>query len=153
MTIMDHNQMVIRSFSPEQDIPKLSSLYSAVKAVDHDDNEISEQALRAQLNLPGHDPLKDRWVVEAPDVSLSLIASGVVSVAPSWSIQTGGDAESEQAYYPKLLGALGCFMLVQFKSMQTPSILLLPLFCKNTAFSLKVLTQNCVSLKASSYLQ
>jgi mycothiol synthase len=86
MTIMDHNQLVIRSFSPEQDIPKLSSLYSAVKAVDHDDNEISEQALRAQLNLPGHDPLKDRWVVEAPDVSLSLIASGVVSVAPGASL-------------------------------------------------------------------
>jgi len=86
MTTMDNDQLLIRSFSPDQDIPRLLSLYTAVEAVDHDGLEMSEQALRAQLTVPGHDPLKDRCMVEAPDVSLSLIASGVVSVAPGASL-------------------------------------------------------------------
>ena len=83
---MDQIQLLIRSFSPNQDILQLSSLYSAVEAVDQDGYEINEQVLRAQLNLPGHDPLHDRWVVDAPDGSLALIASGVVSVSPGSSL-------------------------------------------------------------------
>ena len=86
MTTKGNNQLVIRSFSPDQDISPLSSLYSAVEAVDHDGYEMTEQALRAQLALPGHDPLHDRWVVANPDGSATLIATGVVSVAPDSSL-------------------------------------------------------------------
>jgi mycothiol synthase len=93
---MDQNQLLIRSYSPDKDIPQLSSLYSAVEAFDHDGNEINEQALRAQLDLPGHDPLKDRWVVETLNGSLSLIASGVMSVAPGASL-----AEANVIVHPK----------------------------------------------------
>jgi mycothiol synthase len=82
MTIMDLNQLLFRSFSPDKDIPDLLSLYKSVEAVDQSNLEINEQTLQAQLKLPGHDPLKDRWVVEVPDGSTSLIASGVLSVAP-----------------------------------------------------------------------
>jgi mycothiol synthase len=83
---MNLDQVLIRTFSPDKDIPELLTLYNAVEAVDHDGYEINEQVLQAQLNLPGHDPLKDRWVVDAPDGSLSLIASGVISVAPGSSL-------------------------------------------------------------------
>ncbi len=79
---MDLDQQLIRSFSQDRDIPHLSSLYSAVEAVDHDGLDTSEQAFRAQLDQPGITPAKNRWVVDAPDGSQSLIASGVVSVAP-----------------------------------------------------------------------
>jgi mycothiol synthase len=82
MMTKDLNLLSIRSFAPDKDIPKLLSLYSSIEAVDHNGLEINELALRAQLNLPGHDPLNDRWVVDAPDGSLALIASCVVSVAP-----------------------------------------------------------------------
>ncbi len=53
MKTMDLDQLVIRSFSPDQDFPQLSNLFAAVEAVDHEGLEISEQALRAQLDLPG----------------------------------------------------------------------------------------------------
>jgi mycothiol synthase len=79
---MDLNLLPIRSFSPEQDIPQLLSLYAAVEAADQEGMEISEQALRARLNLPGHDPLLDRWVIEAPDDPQSLIASALITVSP-----------------------------------------------------------------------
>jgi mycothiol synthase len=95
MTTMDLDQQFIHSFSPDQDFPRLLSLYSAVEAVDHDGLMINEQALRDQLNLPGHDPRKDRWVVEAPDGSPYLIASGVVSVAPG-----SGPAEANVLVHP-----------------------------------------------------
>ena len=48
--------------------------------------EFSEQVLRAQMDLPGHDPLQDRWVVEAPDNPNSLIAAALVRVNPGTSI-------------------------------------------------------------------
>jgi mycothiol synthase len=85
MMTVDQNQLLIRSFSPDKDIPDLLSLYKSVEAVDQSGLEINEQTLQAQLELPGHDPLKDRWVVEAPDGSTSLIASGVLSAAPGSS--------------------------------------------------------------------
>jgi mycothiol synthase len=82
---MDLNLLPLRSFSPESDIAQLLSLYAAVEAADQEGMEISEQALHAQLILPGHDPLLDRWVVEAPDNSHSLIASALIRVNPGTS--------------------------------------------------------------------
>jgi mycothiol synthase len=79
---MDQEQLLIRSFSPDQDIPRLLSLYAAVEAVDRTASEVSEQVLRDQLTSPGHDPLKDRWVIAAPNVSSSLIGSALVKVDP-----------------------------------------------------------------------
>ncbi len=79
---MDQNQLLIRSFSPDQDIPRLLSLFAVVEAVDHAENKVSEQTLREQLNAPGSNPLKDRWVVEAPDDSTVLIASALLKLAP-----------------------------------------------------------------------
>ena len=82
MMTVDQNQLLIRSFLPDKDIPKLVSLYSAVEAVDHDGYEINEQTLQAQLDLLGMTPSRIVGWLIAPDGSPSLIASGVVSVAP-----------------------------------------------------------------------
>lgn len=82
MVIMDLNQLTVRPISPDLDLPRILSLRLAIEAADQEGIEISEQALRAQLNLPGHDPLNDRWVIEAPDDPSSLVASALVSLSP-----------------------------------------------------------------------
>ncbi len=79
---MDLKQLVYRSFSSVKDIPLLLSLYADVEANDHNGMETREQDLRQQLVLPGYDPLKDRWVVEAPGDPISLVASALVNVSP-----------------------------------------------------------------------
>ncbi len=79
---MNLDYSLIRSFLPDKDLPQLSALYTAVEAVDHAGSEVSEQALRSQSELPGYEPAKNRWVVDAPDEPHALIASGVVSLAP-----------------------------------------------------------------------
>ena len=84
--MMDLKQLVIRSFSPEQDIPLLLSLYSVIEASDHSGMDISEQALRSQVELPEHDPNKDRWVVEAPSAETGLLASALVEFSPGSQI-------------------------------------------------------------------
>jgi mycothiol synthase len=79
---MDQDQLLIRSFSPDQDIPHLFSLYTAVEAVDHTGNEVTEQALREQLHITGSDPLKDRWIVADPGEPSKLVASGLIRIVP-----------------------------------------------------------------------
>ena len=79
---LEINLLPIRSFSPDQDIPRLLSLYAAVEAADQEGDEFTEQALRAQLNLPGHNPALNRWVIDAPDGVPTLIASAVIILPP-----------------------------------------------------------------------
>jgi mycothiol synthase len=86
MMTMDINKISIRSFSPDQDIPQILSLYALAEAVDQEGMEINEQAFLAQLDLPGHDPFHDRWVVDAPDSSSSVIASSFIRLTPGASI-------------------------------------------------------------------
>ncbi len=57
----------IRPFNPEQDISGLVTLRTEIEAVDQFGANTSEAAVRAQMELPGHDPAKDRWVAESPD--------------------------------------------------------------------------------------
>lgn len=85
MKTLNLNQLTIRSFSPDQDIPLVLSLRAAVEAVDQEGIEINEQILRYQLNLPRHDPIHDRWVIEAPGNPSSLIGSALVRLAPGSS--------------------------------------------------------------------
>jgi mycothiol synthase len=76
------NKLPIRSFSSDHDIPRLLSLYTSVEAVDQDGMEITEEPLLAQINLPGHDPVLDRWVIDDPAGSASLIASALIWLHP-----------------------------------------------------------------------
>jgi mycothiol synthase len=86
MSILDQNQLLIRPFKPKADIPALISLHHAVNASDLDGNEVDEQSLRLQLSLPGHDPLKDRWVIDHPKDPSSLIASALLRLPPQSNI-------------------------------------------------------------------
>ena len=79
---MPHDEYVIRSFSPAHDIPRVLSFYRAVEATDHNGVDTSEQAIRANLEIPGHDPGKDRWVIESPEDAETLIASALVQISP-----------------------------------------------------------------------
>lgn len=86
MVVMDTNQLVIRAFSPERDIQGIICLRAAVAAVDQDGVEFSEQALQAQLKLTGHDPSKDRWVIDDPSDPGSLVASALIRLPPGEKI-------------------------------------------------------------------
>lgn len=86
MVTSELNQFAIRSFSLETDISGILALRTAVEAVDQEGIEISEETLRAQLYLPGHNPHTDRWVVDAPTGQPSLAASALIRVAPGASI-------------------------------------------------------------------
>jgi mycothiol synthase len=86
LSMMDLKQLVIRSFSLEQDVPLLLGLYSAIEASDHSGMDVSEKALRGQLELPGHDPQKDRWVVESSGVPARLLASALIQISPASSM-------------------------------------------------------------------
>ena len=78
----DRKLLAIQPFSPDRDIPRILSLRTAAEAIDQDGIEISEQVLRLQLNLPGHDPLHDRWVIENPQDPSNLVASALIRRSP-----------------------------------------------------------------------
>lgn len=79
----DVDLLSIRPFSPEGDLLKLLNLVSSVEAIDQEGAEISEQALQDQLNLPGHEPTRDRWVIDAPGDTGALIAAALVWLNPA----------------------------------------------------------------------
>jgi mycothiol synthase len=83
---MAENQLTIRSFSSKADIPRLLSLYQVINASDPDGVKVDEQVLRTQLNLLGHDPLKDRWVIDHPEDPSSLIATALIRRSPHSNI-------------------------------------------------------------------
>ena len=72
----------IRPFSTSQDIPAILRLRMEAEVVDQEGYQVDEQALRAQLRLPGHDPHKDRWVIVSPDDPNMLIGSCLVWLPP-----------------------------------------------------------------------
>jgi mycothiol synthase len=86
MKTTDKNQLSARTYSPEQDFPRLLSLYKTVNTIEPDGSEINEQNLRSQMDRPGHDPLKDRWVIDDPDDPALLIASALVRLPPGTNI-------------------------------------------------------------------
>jgi mycothiol synthase len=63
----------IRPYAPDVDLSPLARLLEAAEVVDQDGDDISEEVLSDQLSWPGHDPIRDRWVVEAPDSPETLI--------------------------------------------------------------------------------
>jgi len=80
----------IRSFSPAEDIPALVQLRGEAEVVDQEGNQADEEALRAQLRLPGHDPQQDRWVIPDPKNPAALIGSALVWLPPdTTTVQLG----------------------------------------------------------------
>jgi mycothiol synthase len=66
-------QYISRPYNPDGDIPHLSHMLSDIEAVDHDGEETSEEALRAQLTWPNYHPEQDCHVIEAPGDPHTLI--------------------------------------------------------------------------------
>lgn len=60
------DRFTIRLFDQDEDLLKLLHLRIEIEATDQAGNDTSEAAVRASLNWPGHDPTRDRWVIEAP---------------------------------------------------------------------------------------
>jgi len=79
---LDLNIPPVRSFSAEADIHRLLRLYEAAEACDQSGRMISEEDLVAQLSLPGHDPLEDRWVIGDPNNPSALIGSALIHLSP-----------------------------------------------------------------------
>ena len=75
-------QYSFRHFDPNTDVPRLAQLLTEIEAVDHAGEDISIETLQAQMTLPGHDPVQDRWVVTAPDNDEQLLAVGITWKVP-----------------------------------------------------------------------
>lgn len=83
---MNPQTLIFRPSTPDQDIPRILSLYNEMDLVDLAGMQVSEQAIRSQLELAGHDPLKDRWMVEIPGDPPTLIATAFIRVLPGENI-------------------------------------------------------------------
>jgi mycothiol synthase len=55
-----------RLFQKNRDLAGLVHLRWEIEEFDHAGNDVNESALIETLNWPGHDPHKDRWVIEKP---------------------------------------------------------------------------------------
>ncbi len=86
---MDIDQLVFRSFTPSQDIPRLLSLYAEVEATDHTGLEPGEATLGAQLEEPGQDQRWDCWVVELPENPQRLVGSAMVRLSATTQTADG----------------------------------------------------------------
>jgi mycothiol synthase len=60
------HQYAFRQFIQERDLAGLVQLRIDVEKFDHEGNDVSEAAVAETLNWPGHDPQKDRWIIEKP---------------------------------------------------------------------------------------
>jgi mycothiol synthase len=81
MTI-DQDQLIIRPFAPDRDIPQVISLRATLGPDFQFGFSSNERGFRTQVNVPGFDSVRDRWVVVAPGDPPSVIASAFIRVPP-----------------------------------------------------------------------
>ncbi len=99
----------IRPYEPDEDLPRLHQLLTAVETHDQDGEDASEEALRRQLTWTNYDPRLDSWVVDNPNQSGDLIGyasvsgragtrcTGYAAVHPAWRRQGLGSRLLDQA--------------------------------------------------------
>lgn len=109
----------LRPFDPQRDIPALLRLRLEVEAADLTGADTREETIRAQLSLPGHDPARDRWVVDSPGQDGFILGYGLawrppetdaaqvnVIVHPGWRRQgLGGQLMARALAHARFLGA------------------------------------------------
>jgi mycothiol synthase len=71
-------QFVVRHCEPRQDLPRLLDLYSTAYASDGRDAATGADEVLKHMNLPGHDPARDRWVVSEQEDGELLLATCMV---------------------------------------------------------------------------
>lgn len=85
----------IRHFDPDSDISRLVQLLTEVESVDHVGEDTSEETVRMQLTLPGHDAVQDRWVATNSDNDGQMIGFGTV-----WKIPQNSYADMYVCVHP-----------------------------------------------------
>lgn len=75
--------VIYRNFQPEDDLPRLVALLTAVEVADQEGDDVSPEAVAAQMTAPGHDPARDRWVAVASDQPDTLLGFGALWKAPA----------------------------------------------------------------------
>lgn len=75
------NSFHVRNFQEPEDVPGLVSLLKDAETVDDSGEDISEPTVRAQLGIQGHDPQKDRWVIDDPGDPHVLIGHSAIYTA------------------------------------------------------------------------
>lgn len=83
-----------RHFDMDNDLPRLVRLLTEIEQNDHAGEDTSEETLKAQLTLPGHDPLQDRWVVTASNNEQLIGYSSV------WKVPENNYADIYVAVHP-----------------------------------------------------
>lgn len=98
------SRCVIRQFDPAADVARLLRFFNALEALEGDPNPSTEAHVRSQMIWRGHDPARDRWVIEHPRDPASIIghawifpqtstrAACKVAVHPHWQRQGLGSA-------------------------------------------------------------
>lgn len=104
------DQYVIRLFRRDRDFAGLVQLRADIEAVDQAGNDLNEAAVSETLNWPGHDPQKDRWVVESPEDPGRFVGHAwarsqsqertivYVAIHPEWRRNGLGSALLERAF-------------------------------------------------------
>ena len=77
---------VVRAFDLEADVPAFVRLVGAIEATDQRGADTSEEGLRAQLAWPGHDPSRDRLLLEEVATGAIVGHSLVFSQSPKRAI-------------------------------------------------------------------
>ncbi len=85
-----------RHFDVNNDLPPLVQLLTEIEQVDHAGEDTSEETLKAQLTLPGHDPVQDRWVVTFANNSEQMIGFSTV-----WKVPENKYADIYVAVHPE----------------------------------------------------
>ena len=109
MNLPFENQNIIRPFIREGNLAGLVQLRIDIENFDHAGNDVSEAAVIETLNWPGHDPQRDRWVIEKPGGSGELIGHAwacaqspervviYVAIHPGWRRKGLGTSLLERA--------------------------------------------------------
>lgn len=79
---MNTDALILRNLDPEQDLAALVDLWQTAEARDHSGFNMDEETLRSRLNLPGHDPRRERWVVQHPEQPAALIGYALTWLRP-----------------------------------------------------------------------
>jgi mycothiol synthase len=86
-----------RPFAPAADLARLVALYREAECVDRTGEDVGEAALAAQMEYPGHDPARDRYVAESSDLPGALAGFGAIYKPP-----TGLRADLQLCVHPDL---------------------------------------------------
>lgn len=89
------NHVHFRHFDVNNDVLFLVQLLTEIEQVDHAGEDTSEETLKAQLSLPGHDPVQDRWVVTPSNDDKQMIGFATV-----WKVPQNNYADIYVAVHP-----------------------------------------------------